>query len=52
MEEVEVDPHMSNYGNTIAGSPLGKRIFIYFEKKKVRLSKIEFINFYFLGKNY
>jgi hypothetical protein len=29
------------YSNTIAGSPLGE--WIFFEKNKVRLSKIEFL---------
>ena len=47
MEEVEVDPHMSNYGNTIAGSPLDKRIFIYFEKIRFASQKLNFLIFIF-----
>ena len=39
-----------HYRNTIVGSPLDERIFIYFWKNKVRLSKIEFLNFCFLAK--
>ena len=35
------------YLNTIVGSSPGEQIFIYFEKNKVRLSKIEFFNFCF-----
>ena len=36
------------YRNTIAGPPPGEQIFLL--KKKVRLSKIAFLNFHFLAK--
>ena len=36
------------YRDTIAGSPPGERFF--FEKNKIRLSKTEFLNFYFFNK--
>ena len=39
----------SHYRNIIAGLPHGERIF-FFEKNKVRLSKTEFLNFYFFSK--
>jgi hypothetical protein len=40
--------HM-RFRNTIAGSPPGKRICIFFLKKG-HISKIEFLNFHFLAK--
>ena len=41
-------PHFQqNHRNTIAGSPLGKRIFIYFEKKRFASQKLNFSIFFF-----
>jgi hypothetical protein len=39
------------YRNTIAGSPPGKRIFMYFEKKRFASQKLNFSIFVFLIKN-
>ena len=39
------------YRNTIAGSFLGERIIIYFEKIRFAPQKTEFLNFRFLAKN-
>jgi hypothetical protein len=35
-------PLQQNHRNTIAGSPPGKRIFIYFEKKRFASQKLNF----------
>ena len=43
--------YVTDYRNTIAGSPPGEPKLIFFWKSKVRLSKTEFLNFRFLATN-